>query len=288
MNQLRKQLFSLVMAILLSSFSLITQATEKGLFWKLESPAGITSYLFGTIHTDDNRVADISPAVQAAIKNVDTFIMEAELSQDPSALMMKQASLAEMITETEFEQVKALADFHVMHLDAAMQMKPWLLAVIFDLPKPQTPFAQDNLLMSKAEESGKKVLGIETAKEHFGVMDNFSIEEQLVMLRAVLKRTQTQKEQDFERLLSAYIAGDSDKISALDEKITGGMLPKEIWVKMRTKLLDERNVVMAQRSIAAANEKPVFVAVGASHLAGENGLIAAFKKAGFKLSVLQK
>ena len=265
-----------------------SQATEKGLFWKLESPAGITSYLFGTIHTDDNRVADVSPNVQAAIKSVDTFIMEAEPSQDPSALLMQGASLAEMITETEFEQVKALADFHVMHLDAAMKMKPWLLAVIFDLPKPQTPFSQDNLLMTKSEDFGKRVKGLETSQEHFGVMDNFSIEEQLVMLRAVLKRTQEQKEADFEQLLSAYLEGNSDKISALDEQITGGMLPKEIWAKMREKLLDERNVVMAQRSIAAANEKPVFVAVGASHLAGGNGLIASFKKAGFKLSAMQK
>lgn len=278
----------IALASLFFGVSLVSQATEKGLFWKLESPAGITSYLFGTIHTDDNRVADISPAVQAAIKNVDTFIMEAEPSQDPSFLLMQGASLAEMITETEFEQVKALADLHTMHLDAAMQMKPWLLAVIFDLPKPQTPFAQDNLLMTKSEDFGKNVLGIETAKVHFGVMDNFSIEEQMVMLRAVLKRTQEQKEADFERLLSAYLEGDSDKITALDEQITGGMLPREIWAKMRTKLIDERNVVMAQRSIAAAREKPVFVAVGASHLAGDNGLIAAFKKAGFKLSAMQK
>ena len=278
----------IIVGFIFAVLAFAAQATEKGLFWKLESPTGVVSYLFGTIHTDDNRVADISPNVLTAIKSVDVFMMEAEQGNDPSALMMQGRSLAEMITEQEFEQVKTLADFHTMHFDAAMQMKPWLLAVIFDLPKPQTPFAQDNLLMSKAEESGKKVLGIETAKAHFGVMDNFSIEEQMVMLRAVLKRTPAQKEADFERLIKAYLAGDSDKITALDEKITGGMLPKEIWVKMRTKLLDERNVVMAQRSIAAANEKPVFVAVGASHLAGENGLIAAFKKAGFKLSIMQK
>ena len=34
--------------------------------------------------------------------------------------------------------------------------------------------------------------------------------------------------------------------------------------------------------------KSIFVAVGASHLAGDNGLIAAFKKAGFKLSAIKK
>lgn len=279
---------SIVIGFLLSA-SLTLQATEKGLFWKMESPTGIVSYLFGTMHTDDNRITDFSPNVIDAIKSVDTFMMETKQDNtDPTALLMQDATLRDMLTEQELEQVRELADFHVMHLDAAMQMKPWLLAVIFDLPKPQTPFAQDSLLMTKSEDLSKNIEGLETSKAHFGVMDDFSREEQLVMLRAVLKRTQAQKEADFERLMAAYLAGDSDQISALDEKITGGMLPKSIWEKMRTKLLDERNVVMAERSIQAASDKPVFVAVGASHLAGKSGLISAFKKAGFKLSPLVK
>ena len=287
MNQLNKHLINLVTTIVLCSFSIAAQATDKGLFWKLESPTGVVSYLFGTMHTDDNRVADMTPKMLDAMKSVDTFIMEAEPTQDPSIFMMKEASLPGLLTQAEFDQVRQLADFHVMHMGAAMQMKPWLLAVVFDLPKPQTEFAQDNLLMTKSEDFGKEIKGLESSQEHFSIMDAFSIDEQMVMLRAVLKRTQTQKEADFERLIKAYLNGDSDKISALDEKITGGMLPKALWAKMRSKLLDERNVVMAQRSIAAANEKPVFVAVGASHLAGDNGLIAAFKKAGFKLSLVK-
>ena len=266
----------------------IAQATEKGLFWKLESPKGVVSYLFGTIHTDDNRVADISPNVVAAINSVDTFMMEAGENRDPSVMLLKEGNLASQLTEAEFEQVRELADFHVMHMGAAMQMKPWLLAVVFDLPKPQTPFAQDNLLMTKAEDAGKNVAGIETAKEHFGVMDDFSMEEQMVMLRAVLKRTPEQKVADFESLMAVYLEGDSDKITALNEKITAGMLPADLWAKIKNQLLDKRSVLMAARAIPIANEKPVFIAVGASHLAGDIGLINAFKKAGYKLSAIQK
>ena len=272
---------------LLLSVSLTSQATEKGLFWKLESPTGKTSYLFGTMHTDDNRVADITPKMLEAMKSVDTFVMEAEPTQDPSIFMMKEAILPSLLTQAEFDQVRDLSEFHVMHLGAAMQMKPWLLAVIFDLPKPQTEFAQDNLLMTKSEDFGKKIKGLETSSEHFSIMDTFSMDEQMVMLRAVLKRTPERKEADFEKLMNAYLQGDSDKISALDEQITGGMLPKELWAKMRKSLLDDRNGVMAQRAIAAANDKSIFVAVGASHLAGDNGLIAAFKKAGYKLTAIK-
>ena len=280
----RQKAINLIAIILFLSFSIIAQATEKGLFWKMESPAGKTSYLFGTMHTDDNRVSDITPSMLDALKSVDIFVMENEPNDDPKVFLMQKGNLAEIITDAEFEQVRELADFHVMHLGAAMQMKPWLLAVIFDLPKPQTPFAQDNLLMRKSQDLEKDVVGIETSKEHFGIMDDFSRDEQLVMLRAVLKRTPEEKERDFERLLAAYLDGDSDKISALDEQITGGILPKELWKKMRSKLLDERNVVMTERAVAIANQSSVFVAVGASHLAGETGLIAAFKKAGYKLS----
>ena len=275
--------------ILLSYFiTLQVQATEKGLFWKLESPTGVTSYLFGTIHTDDNRVADLSANVLDAIKQTDTFLMEAEPSQDNTSLMLTDGNVAELLTSDEFDQVRELADFHVMHMGAVMKMKPWLLAVIFDLPKPQTEFSQDNLLMAKSIDFGKDVKGLETSKEHFSIMDNFSMDEQVVMLRAVLKRTPEQKEADFERLLAAYLVGDSDKLTALDEQITGGMLPVSIWSKMRKSLLDDRNLTMAKRAIPLALEKPVFVAVGASHLAGDNGLISAFKKAGFKLTAVAK
>ena len=278
----------IILGFIFAVLAFAAQATEKGLFWKLESPTGKTSYLFGTMHTDDNRVAEMTPNMLEAMKSVDTFMMEAEPTQDPSIFMMKDASLPSLLTQAEFDQVRDLAEFHVMHLGAAMQMKPWLLAVIFDLPKPQTEFAQDNLLLTKSEDFGKEIKGLESSQEHFSIMDAFSIDEQMVMLRAVLKRTPEQKEADFERLMAAYLKGDSDKISALDEQITGGMLPKEIWAKMRVKLLDERNVVMAQRAIPVANEKPIFIAVGASHLAGDSGLIAAFKKAGFKLSAMSK
>ncbi len=260
----------------------------QGLFWKVESPAGKTSYLFGTIHTDDNRVTNFSPAVTDALQSVDAFMMETLAPNDPSIFMMQDGDLKSMLSEKELDKIYALAEFHVMHRDAATHMKPWLLAVVFDSPKPLTPFAQDNLLMTKSEDLGKEVIGIEDTQEHFGVMDSFSQDEQLTMLRAVLKRSQQTKERDYERLMSAYLEGNSEKVAMLDEKITGGMLPPALWGKMRGKLLDERNIVMAQRIIEEAKTKNVFVAVGASHLAGKGGLIARLKEAGYKLTPISQ
>ncbi len=279
------------LALMLMWFGLTVhsaEAAEKSVFWKLESPSGSVSYLFGTMHTDDNRVYPFTPPVVEALNATDTFMMEVTENSDPTLFLLKDGNLAQYLTQEEFDKVRELADFHVMHLGAAMQMKPWLLAVVFDLPKPQTPFAQDNILKTRAEELLKDVEGIESPQQHFGIMDNFSIDEQMTMLRAVLKRTPEQKEKDFERLMAAYLSGDADKVVAMDESITGGMLPNSLWQRMRVKLLDERNIAMAKRLTEKASSQKLFIAVGAAHLAGKTGLIQAFKQAGFKLTPLKK
>jgi uncharacterized protein YbaP (TraB family) len=269
----------------LTAFS--TASAETGLFWKAESKLSKDIYLFGTIHTDDNRVTNFAPSVTQAIKASDAFMMETLSPNNPGVFMMAEGDLRSMLTEPELDQVYALAEFHVMHRDAALHMKPWLLAVVFDSPRPLTPFAQDNLLMTQAEDVGKQIIGIEDTQEHFGIMDSFSLDEQLVMLRAVLKRSAAQKEQGFASLVQAYLAGDSEAIAALDDKITGNMLPKALWDKMRTKLVDDRNVIMAQRIMEEAKQQKVFVAVGASHLAGQGGLLVRLRAAGYQLSPLK-
>lgn len=269
-------------------FSQQGKATERSLFWQLESPEGQVSYLFGTIHTDDNRVNDFSPAVLQALKSVDMFMLEVADTPPAKLLQLPHVDLKQYLSEAELDQVAQLAEFHVMPLDRVLKMKPWLLAVLFDLPKPQTPFAQDFLLKAKAEEMNKQVVGLESAQEHFGVMDGLTTDEQLLMLHAVLKRTQEQKERDFELLMKAYLAGNPDLVANMDDEMTRGVLPAAVWQRMRVKLLDERNVKMAERGLEQAKQGRVFIAVGAAHLAGKTGLIQAFKQAGFKLTPLKK
>jgi len=273
-------------AVLLS-FVVTSYAAETGLLWKAEAPGGKVSYLLGTIHTDDPRATEFSPTLLKAFSDSETFMMETLPTRDQSIYFMQDKTLRDLLSEDELEQVIKLADFHVMHTDVAMRMKPWLLAVVFDLPRPKALYSMDELLLAKAEEQDKQVLGLEDTNEHFATLDSFSIDEQLVMLRAVLRHSQADKERDFELLLKAYLSGDIAKISALDDKITGAMLPKDLWAKMRVKLIDERNVRMAQRIVSGANESRVFVVVGASHLPGEGGLLARLRNAGFNLSVVK-
>ena len=70
----------------------------------------------------------------------------------------------------------------------------------------------------------------------------------------------------------------------LRNTITGGILPKELWARMKTKLIDERNAGMANGLISNASENSVFAAVGASHLGGEGGILNRLVDAGYKIS----
>lgn len=270
--------------VLLLGFMAVAQAQDKGLLWKLEAPGGKTSYLFGTMHSDDRRVTDFSPAVMQALLDSELFLMELQPPQDPSVYLMKEGRLDHMLTEQEFVEVIKLADFHSMHTDIATTMKPWLLAVIFDLPKPQSPYTLDAMLMSLAQSRSKPIRALETIEEHFTVLDSFSIEDQLVMLRSVLKRTPEQRERNFEELVKTYLSGDLDKIIEVNARQSGEQLPPELWERVLQKLLDERNVRMAERIQQQAAERSIFIAVGAAHLPGKGGLLARLRSAGYQVS----
>ena len=286
MKRIFSALLQISSLIAFITFSPASLAADQGLLWQVQSPQGKVSYLLGTIHADDTRVTEFSPKLLEAFAQTEMFMMETLPPKNPSVFLMQQGTISELLTEQEFDQVRELADFHSMHIEAAMKMKPWLLAVIFDLPKPKSMYSMDELLMAKAEEQSKAVLGLESTQAHFSVLDNMTMEDQLLMLRAVLKRQPEDKLRDYEALLSTYLSEDLDKISRLDDVITGGMLPKALWEKMRIKLIDERNEGMAKGMLAHANDKSVFVAVGASHLAGENGLINRLRQAGYLLNPL--
>lgn len=263
-------------------------AADIGLLWKLQAPSGKISHLFGTMHADDGRIIDFSPKLVKALQEAGTYYVEVMPGGDSSAFNMKDGrKLSSLLTPEEYDRVCELADTYVMHREQANRMKPWLLAIVLDPPKPSTIFAQDALLAGLARDNLKPIKALSSRNSHFETLDSLNMEEQLTMLRSVLKRSQEEKEKDFEELLDAYLSGNLDKIAGVDEKMTEGLLPAAIWEKMRTKLLDERNITMAATLTDALNKDSAFVAVGASHLAGKGGLLQRLRDAGFQVSAVE-
>ena len=277
----------LILVILLLNIVSIAYASDRGLFWKLRAPNGSTHYLFGTMHTDDNRIIKFLPIVKKSVNASDILLVEITPDGHSQNLFMKNHSLVSDINEKELNQIKKLAEFHVMYFDNVMRMKPWLLAIIFDSPKPHTEFNQDYLLMAMAADLDKEVLGIESSQEHFATMDSLSLDEQLMMLRAVLKKTENEKLSDYNFLMKQYISGDVEQIRKTDERLTGKLLPEVLWAKIKVQLMNERNKKMVIKIKELSKDKQLFIAVGASHLAGQDGLLNQLRDSGFKISPLK-
>lgn len=282
-NGLKRGLFS----ILLLSFIGSAQAAHTSMLWKLVAPNDKVSYLFGTMHTDDSRVNELAAPVISALRESQVFMLEILPGNDPTLYLMKDQNLKDLLTGKEWEQVKTLADFHFLNDNMALHMKPWLMAMTFDMPKPASDFSLDNQLLSMAEDQDKDVQALEDTTEHFGSLDDLTLNQQLTMLRAVLKLTQVQKERDYQLLVKAYLTGDPEKTATIDEKLTARILPKELWSKIRVKLLDERNQKMATRITDQGAQNNLFVAVGAAHLPGKYGLINLVKNAGYQVEPVE-
>ena len=277
----------LILVILLLNTIPMVCANEHGIFWKLKAPNGSTHYLFGTMHTDDNRIITFLPIVKQSLNASDLLVVEIASDDHAKNLFMSNHSLTSDLNEAELNQIKKLSEFHVMYFENVIRMKPWLLAIIFDSPKPSTEFNQDFLLMSMASDLDKDVTGLESSQEHFAVMDSLSLDDQLVMLRSVLKKTEKERLADYKLLMKEYLLADLDRIRKTDEELTGKLLPPDLWAKMKIQLMDERNKKMVTKIKELSKDKQLFIAVGASHLAGQDGLLNQLRQSGFKMSPMK-
>jgi hypothetical protein len=137
------------------------------------------------------------------------------------------------------------------------------------------------MLQARAIREGKANHGLETMEEQIGVFNSMSLEDQVVMLRDAVKDTHiTQAALD--ELTRAYLQRELNALARLSEQYKGSN-PRAHDELMR-RLLTERNHNMAKRMPERLKEGNAFIAVGALHLPGEDGLLQLLSKAGYRVT----
>jgi uncharacterized protein YbaP (TraB family) len=260
---------------------------ERTWLWKVEGEGQPTSYLFGTIHIDDARVMDFSKEFRDAFHEAQTFVMEAVPQNDMRHALMPTGSLADKLTEAELDKLRQLADEHSLDIDVALRMKPWLLASIFSLPQARSPFTLDVVLYGKAFNDRKRIIGLETPEAHFDILDEVPEPDQLMLLRSALSKSPEQKGEEYAQIVNAYLNKDFPTLMAEDQVSMDGLAP-EAGKRLMYLLLQKRNVEMTEAIRQEMKKGPVFVAVGASHLPGEQGIIALLRKAGYRVTGIRE
>ena len=142
----------------------------------------------------------------------------------------------------------------------------------------------DESIARQAEAQGAELVGLETVEEQLSVFASMPLDLQAKYLMAVAKfgdravdYFETLISLYSQRLVTAYIPL-SVRIEPPDDDTTA------IMVFMEKELTAKRNHVMERRAKDLLAQGNAFIAVGAMHLPGDEGLVALIRQAGYKVT----
>jgi len=261
---------------------------DSGLLWRVER-AGVTpSYLFGTMHSDDPGVVKLPTPVQQAFDQAQSVTLEVVL--DPrsllamtSALLMTDGNTLEsLIGRRLYERTLEVMDARGIPEILVANMKPWAVAVTLMTPLGNNGVVLDHVLYQDAVAAGKKVHGLETVAEQVGLFDGLSRKDQITLLEDTLDNLDTVA-QMLDELQAAYLDRDLKRLMELNEASMRDSDPL-LAETFNRKVIVERNYSMAERMQPRLREGQQFIAVGALHLAGKEGLLKLLSERGYRLS----
>jgi hypothetical protein len=264
----------------------------QGLLWKVEAKGRMPNYVFGTIHLSDIRVTTLPDPVRQALNEAENLSLEVDMGAwslyETQMLQLPEGRpLSEVLGKTLFARVERHLGEAVGGRTALERMKPWV--VLLSLTQTMSGASRrasggalplDLVLRSIALQRGILVFGLEEHEEQFAVFDRMPEADQVEMIRDALASRTDDVAPRMERMIQLYLARDLDGLYALS---------KSLWKKGRKEVIDafykrlivDRNHVMARRMHDLLREGGAFVAVGAGHLAGEEGVLNLLARRGY-------
>lgn len=276
-----------LLTLIVWSSALVADETDKALLWSLAKQGEPAGYLLGTIHSEDPRVLDFSEGFLENLGSCETFAMEM-VPDFPTLKRLTdymqyqdERTLESEIGAERFEQVRSTLAKYQMPPDWVARMKVWATVMTLSVPPPETGFFMDFSLSLRAAGSGLKVVGLETLEEQLSFLEAMPMDQQLTLLdQALLEYNQV--EIVHAEMINEYLRGDlqglrttaNTQLEELDEDTRQYFMSQGI---------DARNHRMMGSVLPLLMEKRVFIAVGALHLPGEQGLIALLRQQGYEL-----
>lgn len=286
-----------LVAYLLSIVSLtsIAQTTQKSLAWKI-SGNGLEkeSYLYGTMHTQDKRVFEFKTGVLEAHKKADVYVMEVNMGiADQFAIMGMMVmdgdtTLEDLLSKSQYDSIsKFFKDSVGQSLSLFNSMMPILTAQTIDLKDlgSDEELALDLYFAELAKDQGKEVIGLETAEEQIKALKAVSYKDQAESLyESVKNKYEGKVDNTIDDMVDLYVNGDLEGMLAMTHE--DGLSTEKAQADFENSLILKRNRVMTQRLVKVIKEQSAFIAVGAAHLGGKNGIITMLRIMGYTVEPL--
>ena len=270
---------------------LVSNKNENSLLWEV-SGNGLTqsSYLFGTFHLMCKDDIHLSNQLKTALAQSDTVYMEMDMD-DPSTILggllfmnMKDGkTLEQLYTPAEYKKVKTFfTDSLHTPISFLQSMKPMLLeALLYPKLMPcKSVSGVEEELIKIAKQEKKEIKGLETMEFQASVFDSIPYSEQAKELLNSIDSLSTYKTM-FDTMMNVYKSQRINEIEALFNKSEFGMKDHQDI------LLNNRNKNWVKQLKIITKNNNVFVAVGAGHLVGKEGLISLLRKEGYTVKPLE-
>jgi len=271
-----------------------------GLLWKIEKEGVEPSYLFGTMHFSDPRVMTLPKATDEAYRSANTVVVETADILDPKFLLRVRLEHPDLLLFTDGTTLKShlpaerreeierkLAERGIV-LDAVAKMKPWVLSSLLALPKcererqSEGEKSLDEKLALDAQAEGRNVQGLESAEEQLQAMNRMPLDFHLRSLVATIDYGDD-IEDAMETTTTLYLKGEIGMIMPALRKIVPDSLSDDDYDLFLKYLISDRNHVMADRAVPIIDKGNAFIAVGALHLPGTDGVIELLRAKGYRV-----
>lgn len=250
------------------------------------------SYLLGTIHFGTPGEQGLDDAeLERTLGLVETFVNEADLDAawkpeyDAYRWLPPEVPLSALVGKERFETARALLPkVRMQDLD---RMKPWsVLALLEARGESGGEATLDARLQRMAAGAGKRVVHLETleaqlqALDCVPALDHARVLDERLRASWILRIESAQAMAWYRaRNLEAWLA-DIDRMEGLSEEA------RAIEQRARHCLLEDRNARWIGQLETLFQDGPCLVAVGAVHLAGPDGLLAALRRDGYEIEAM--
>jgi len=266
-----------------------TKKATNSLLWEI-SGNGLKkpSYLFGTHHLIPAKFADTMKVLQEKLQSADAvvgeIVMDSTMQKKMAPfLMMKDNTLDSLLTKAEFKEVEDYfktkqPGFELKHLNNFKPAMVSLMIMLFDNPDMLKDVGEgiDNSFQAYAKKNAKSLYGLETAEYQGALLFDGDLQKQK---KALLKsiREIVKSKQKMQELKTYYLTQDIDKLTDLFK------IQDEENKEFITELLKNRNKRWLDQLPAMMQNQSLFIAVGAGHLVGAEGLIKGLQLKGYIL-----
>lgn len=278
--------------ILLICCSLNGKAQDKNsansLLWEISGKdLKKSSYLFGTYHFADKGFIDTMKILNEKLNAADAIVGELVMDKDMGMklapyLMMKDNTLDSLLSPKEFKMVdeylKTLGKYDLKKMN---KLKPVMIqTLIMQALAPKTFTATNPAIDQYIQDYGKanlkQVLGLETIEDQAKILFGSTLIKQKEMLVKSISKARKMKKST-QKLYQSYI---SQNLEELEKMFTH---TKDFDAKEMDDLLKNRNDKWMAKLPEMMQNKSLFIAVGAGHLIGKDGLIKGLKAQGYTL-----